>query len=81
MSTGPSPFGTDEWLAKAREELKAKPCYRCGEVGAMTLDKVFAAKDPLDFSLAGAQMKVSGSFVLIMSHEKCGLSGRITQDN
>lgn len=58
------PFGTDEWVAAARDELRAKPCYRCGAVGAMTLD----------WEARGTTR------VLIMSHGGCGLRGRITED-
>lgn len=71
-------FGTDEWLAQAREELKAKPCYRCSEVGGMTLEWELHGRPLGSFSLAGNQLKASVNKVLIMSHEDCGLRGRIT---
>lgn len=84
MTTGAepefAPFGTDEWIVQANEELKAKPCRRCGKVGGMVLEKLFAAKPLGTWSLAGMQDKVVGNFELIMSHEDCGLRGRISLD-
>lgn len=76
-----APFGTDEWLEQARAELMERPCYRCEEIGVMSLGWEFVVHPLGTWSLAGMQDKTSASKVLIMSHKKCGLRGRITEDN
>lgn len=75
-----SEFGTDEWLQEARVRLKERACFLCGAVGSLTLEWRMNAKALDDFSLSGAQMKVSALRSLICSCQHCDFAARVTED-
>jgi hypothetical protein len=67
---------SDEWITQANEELLQKRCKfeGCGAVGTLRVERKLMAHLA---SLAGAQMKFSGSYEAIMTCSACGRRGRL----
>lgn len=76
MST-PVDILSAEYIRDANAELAEKPCPVCGVVGAASVAKRFVPSQ--NFSLAGAQAKLSGQFQLILSCRSCGVQARLYQ--
>jgi hypothetical protein len=71
---------SDEWLADANAELAASACkVGCGAVGTGAVTRTFVARPLGTYSLAGQQLKVSGSFVVIYQCSACGTAGKLLQ--
>lgn len=73
--TEPRKFGTDIWLAQAQREAREKECPRCEATHCLVVRREFLTSDT--FSLAGAQLKLSGRFEITLSCSACGLRARL----
>lgn len=66
-----------EYITTANAELRTKPCPMCQKVGTASVAKEFLPSK--NFSLAGVQDKLSGSFALVMTCTNCGGKARLYQ--
>lgn len=75
--TEPVDILSDSYIERANEELHTKPCPNCDKLGSAQVSRQFIPSE--NFSLAGAQDKLSGSFHLILDCPHCGLKARLYQ--
>jgi hypothetical protein len=77
-SEGSAPDITSyEWIAAANAELEHGPCPMCHRIGTARVARIFVAKPIGSFSLAGQQMKTTGSFVAVLSCTGCEQTARL----
>lgn len=69
---------SEGWLAEANAEIKRKGCPQC-KAGNAEISREFVSKPIGTFSLAGMQMKTTGSFVIVLRCPDCGVTARLDQ--